>query len=167
MIKIGDSTYRIKKSDVRGDFVTLHGGPYYRISNVDQMRPFFMTLVSHSDHWLFVSSLGGLTAGRKNPENALFPYYTDDKIHDSHEITGSKTVVLVDRDGQKYLWEPFSSKHDGLYRTERNLYKSIYGNQLVFEEVNKDLELTFSYKWASAQSMASLSDPISRIKGIR
>ena len=30
------------------------------------MRPFFMTLVSGSDHWMFISSTGALTAGRGN-----------------------------------------------------------------------------------------------------
>ena len=60
------------------------------------MNPFFMSIVSNSDHWMFISSNGGLTAGRKNPDNALFPYYTDDVIHTSHEITGSKSILKVD-----------------------------------------------------------------------
>ena len=44
---------------------------------------------------MFISSTGGLTAGRKNSDFALFPYYTDDKITESAETTGSKTVILV------------------------------------------------------------------------
>ena len=54
------------------------------------MRPFFMSLVSNSNHWLFISSTGGLSAGRKDTSNALFPYYTDDKIIRSSENTGAK-----------------------------------------------------------------------------
>ena len=80
---------------VGGDLVTKDGVLCYRISSYDRMRPFFMSIVSSSDHWLFISSNGGLTAGRRNPDHALFPYYTDDKIHDSAEITGSRTILLV------------------------------------------------------------------------
>ena len=36
------------------------------------MRPFFMSIVSNSDHWMFISSTGGLSAGRKNSNYALF-----------------------------------------------------------------------------------------------
>ncbi|MEJ2279477.1 MAG: hypothetical protein P8Y70_17300 [Candidatus Lokiarchaeota archaeon] len=44
------------------------------------MPPFFMSIVSSSNHWLFISSTGGLSAGRVSAEQALFPYYTDDKL---------------------------------------------------------------------------------------
>ena len=60
--------------------IEIKGEKYYRIENSDRMRPFFMSIVSDSNHWMFISSNGGLTAGRKNAEFALFPYYTDDKI---------------------------------------------------------------------------------------
>ena len=66
---------------------------FYKISNVDKMRPFFMTIVSDSNHWMFIASNGGISAGRKNSEYALFPYYTDDKITESAEITGCKTIL--------------------------------------------------------------------------
>jgi hypothetical protein len=52
-------------------------------------------VVSAADHWLFISSNGALTAGRRSPDHPLFPYYTVDKIHDSQDITGSKTLVLA------------------------------------------------------------------------
>ena len=68
------------KNPVKGEEVQIGGENFYKISNVDGMRPFFMSLVSNSNHWLFISSTGGLTAGRKDSSNALFPYYTDDKI---------------------------------------------------------------------------------------
>ena len=79
-----------------------------------------MSIVSNSNHWMFISSTGGLTAGRKNSEFALFPYYTDDKITESSEYTGSKTICLVKRNDRVSLWEPFSSKYDGVYRVTRN-----------------------------------------------
>ncbi|MFK7771157.1 MAG: hypothetical protein AB8F94_03420 [Saprospiraceae bacterium] len=150
-IKIGQTELKNSTQEVSGDFITRDGMEFYKISNFDQMRPFFMSLVSHSDQWLFISSLGGLTAGRKNSDHSLFPYTTDDKIHDDHEKTGSKTIMLVTKPEETYLWEPFSNRYEGIYRIERNLYKNIYGNQLIFEETNHDLGLSFSYGWAFSQ----------------
>jgi hypothetical protein len=69
-----------------------------------------MNIVSDSDLWMFISSNGALTAGRKNPDRALFPYYTDDRIHDSNGITGSKTILLVTINEKTFLWEPFSTR---------------------------------------------------------
>ena len=109
-IYLGDIAKKEPAGAVAGQFVTRHGEAYYQIANYDRMPPFFMAIVSASDHWMFVSSNGALTAGRKNPEHALFPYYTDDKIHDSQDLTGSKTLLLVDREDRSYLWEPFSDR---------------------------------------------------------
>ena len=115
------------------------------------MDPFFMTIVSNSDHWMFISSNGALTAGRKDPDNALFPYYTVDKIQDSAEITGSKTILLVKRGNQTSLWEPFSERFNGIYKVRRNIYKNVYGNKIVFEEFNEDLDVVFSYSWMNSE----------------
>jgi hypothetical protein len=136
---------------VNGSRVLIGGEPFHRIANYDRMRPFFMTLVSSSDHWLFLSSTGALTAGRGTPDQALFPYDTDDKIHDAAEITGSKTVLWVERSGRARLWEPFSARYAGLYRIRRNLDKNVWGNQLIFEERNEDLGLTFRHGWFNSQ----------------
>jgi hypothetical protein len=125
---------------------------YFKISNHDLMRPFFMSIVSDANHWMFVSSNGGLTAGRKNPEFALFPYYTDDKITESAEITGSKTIFQLHAGGEVLIWEPFSERYTGKYATSRNLYKSIYGNKILFEEINHDLELAFRYQWRPSRT---------------
>ncbi len=70
---------------------TINGEEFLMIENVDHQRPFFMSMASASNHWMFISSNGGLTAGRRNAEYALFPYTTDDKVTESSEITGSKT----------------------------------------------------------------------------
>ena len=150
-IHVGQTELKANPKEVAGDFVVLDGEDYYKISNYDQMRPFFIGVVSHSDHWLYISSSGGLSAGRKNPENALFPYYTDDKIHDSGELTGSKTIFLVESGNKTFLWEPFSDRYNGVYQIERNLYKNIVGNRLLFEEINHDLSLSFAYNWGFSQ----------------
>ena len=130
--------------------VHLGDDVFYKISNSDSMRPFFMSIVSDSNHWMFISSNGGLTAGRKNAQFSLFPYYTDDKITESIEVTGSKTILRVKKNGETILWEPFSDRLYGVYSITRNLYKSIYGNKILFEEINHDLGLTFSYEWNSS-----------------
>ena len=132
------------------DYVELGGEHFYKISNSNALRPFFMSIVSDSNHWMFISSNGGLTAGRKNSEYALFPYYTDDKITESSEITGSKSMFLVRQDGKQHLWEPFSERFDGFFETSRNLYKNVFGNKLVFEEINHTLGLSFQYEWNSS-----------------
>ncbi len=133
------------------DLVELEDERYLKLSDYDAMRPFFMSIVSDSNHWMFISSNGGLTAGRKNAEYALFPYYTDDKITESADITGSKSVFSVKEEGGKaQLWEPFSERYDGMYKVSRNLYKNIYGNKIIFEEINHDLGLTYRYQWSSS-----------------
>ncbi|MFA4726451.1 hypothetical protein [Vibrio vulnificus] len=139
-----------KNQNVEGSFVDLLGERYYKIAHVDKMAPFFISVVSSSDHWLFISSTGSLSAGRIRPENALFPYKSVDHIHESAENTGSKTIVRVQQDGRWVLWEPFNRFHDGLYQVERNLYKNSIGDKIVFEELNYTLKLKFQYAWASS-----------------
>ena len=75
-------------TEINGTFVSLDGERFYVIDNVDKMAPFFISLVSDGDHWMFISSNGGLTAGRVSPETALFPYITVDKIHESTRHRG-------------------------------------------------------------------------------
>ena len=135
-------------SDVTGGFITLAGERYYAIQNVDKMPPFFISLVSDGDHWMFVSSNGGLTAGRVSPETALFPYITVDKIYESTPHTGCKTLLRIESGGRNHNWEPFNYEHDGRYAVNRNLYKNALGNKLLFEEINHDLQLVFRYSWA-------------------
>ena len=123
---------------------------FLKISNNNQMRPFFMSVVSDSDHWMFISSNGGLSAGRKNAEFALFPYYTDDKITEFADITGSKTIFQIGQGDNQVIWEPFSVRNTSKLSVVNNLYKSIYGNVIIFEEILVDYGLTFRYSWSSS-----------------
>ncbi|EDL69918.1 hypothetical protein [Vibrio campbellii] len=136
---------------VEGSFVDLDGERYYKISHVDQMNPFFISVVSASDHWLFISSTGSLSAGRIRPENALFPYKSVDHIHESAENTGSKTIIKVASEQGVAMWEPFNRHHDGLYQVERHLYKNTIGDKIVFEELNHTLKLKFQYSWNTSE----------------
>jgi hypothetical protein len=150
-IYAGDTPLKQMEKTVRGEYVSLLGEPFYKIENYDAMEPFFMTIVSSSDHWLFISSNGGLSAGRGNADQALFPYYTEDKLTDNCETTGSKTILLVTRSQRTSIWEPFSTRQQGCYPIIRNLYKNVSGTALVFEEHNPDLGLTCRYAWRTSE----------------
>lgn len=139
-----------KEARVKLSAVEKNNEVFYRISNVHLMRPFFMSIVSDSNHWMFVSSNGGISAGRKNAELALFPYYTEDKIIDTAEITGSKTIIRVYKNENLIIWEPFSIRSEMGFVISRNLYQSRFGNKIIFEEFNHDLELSFQYEWNSS-----------------
>ncbi|MGD0939691.1 MAG: hypothetical protein ABR905_08250 [Terracidiphilus sp.] len=147
---MGTSPLNLGAQKVAGGQVEIGGERFYRIVNYDSMAPFLMSIVSDADHWMFVSSTGALTAGRKDPDCALFPYTTDDRIHDSQDQTGSKTILRVARPDGVALWEPFSQRYDGIYRVTRSLLKSVYSNKIIFKEVNHDLGLSFSYAWMSS-----------------
>lgn len=137
-------------SDVHGEYVTMFDETFYCIRNYDALDPFFMTLVSGSDHWLFISTTGGLSAGRVNSDHALFPYYTVDKITMNSEYTGTKSMFRVVTEASRLLWEPFSDYYRGIYQVERNIYKNISSSVIVFEEINHDLHLTYRYAWQTS-----------------
>ena len=148
--KTGSSNYLPQQTKVNGKYITLQGEPYYYIENYDAMPPFFMSIVSSADHWMFISSTGGLTAGRINAESAIFPYDTDDKVTENSDTTGPLSIFLVSRDDTASLWEPFSDRYAGIYNLERKLYKNFLGDKLIFEEINHDLGLTCRQAWRTS-----------------
>ena len=149
-IWLGDQPLTRSTGEPDGHYVEIEGERFYRISHYDAMDDFFITLISATNHWLFISTSGGLTAGRANSESALFPYYTEDKIRDSADVTGHKAVFLVTKEARTSYWEPFSRQYDGVYSLRRNLYKNVLGSTLIFEEVNDDLGLTYRYAWQTS-----------------
>jgi len=149
---LGNALLNQKTKSISTSTVTLGGEPFFKIENYNQMTPFFMTIVSDVDLWMYSSSTGGLTCGRKNAESALFPYYTDDKIHDSNETTGAHTALIVNKDDKDYLWLPFTAHNSDVYKITRNLYKNAIGNKIMFEEINHDLEVAYTYTWKSSDA---------------
>ena len=137
---------------VQGQFITINGDRFYEIANYDEMQPFFISLASDTDLWMYLSSTGGLTCGRRSPGEALFPYYTDDKITEGFAFTGPHTELVVKspKNHGKCLWLPFSDKQQPVYELSRKIAKSTIGNQIVFCEENHTLGLRFSYLWAPA-----------------
>src|SRR6056297_2472291 len=127
---IADSKIKENERKPSGKLIDMDGEEFYHLKDYDRMPPFLMSIVSDSDHWMYISSTGGLTAGRKNPDLAIFPYYTDDKIHEAHHTTGGKTLIRM-HDGEKtHVWEPFSLNYEHLYTISRDLYKHVTGNTL-------------------------------------
>ena len=108
-----------------------------------------MTITSGGDHWMYLSSTGCLTAGRKKAEYSLFPYVTDDLLHRNKSFTGPVTVIRVQRNNDTILWHPFSNQISS-FDIEQNIYKNNLGNTIKFEEINHSLDLIFVYEWQSS-----------------
>ncbi len=141
-------------STVEGHHVDLGGRRFYRIADFDEMPPFLMTLAGFSDVWLFISSTGGLTAGRRDADHALFPYYTEDKVSEAAGRTGGVSLFRVGLPtGVTSLWEPFTSSRpaSGTEAVRRALYKDAPGTTLVFEETRTDLGLRVRVAWETSE----------------
>lgn len=146
------------KKSVEGNFVFLDGEEFYKIENFDLMDDFFMTITSSSDVWNFLWAQGGISAGRKNCDYAIFPYYTSDKIQDTKGTTGSLTIIKIKSEGKRgIVWQPFenlfgtgTSRHNEAMGISRNIYKSLNGSKIWFEEVNLLAGLSFRYGWTSS-----------------
>ncbi|HEX3777335.1 MAG TPA: hypothetical protein VHV51_22835 [Polyangiaceae bacterium] len=147
---LGNHELPQSEQEASGRLVEHGADTDYAIDHAEALRPFLMSVVSDSDHWLFVSSNGALTAGRRNAKFALFPYTTEDKLTDSVNVSGPYTALIAERAGTSRLWEPFRDSSELVYRVERTLEKSTLGNQLSFAELNQDLELAFSYRWSTS-----------------
>jgi hypothetical protein len=132
-----------------GGFEVGDGTDAYRISGYDRMPPFLMSIVSESDHWMYVSSRGGLTAGRIDEETCLFPYETDERLHAAYGVTGPLTILRAHlADGRTVIWRPFDPRRSG-DPVERNVSKSDLGNWVEFEETDHELGLAFGYRWST------------------
>lgn len=129
-----------------GSFVNVLGNRYYKLENAEDMAPFFINIASGSDVWMFMSSRGGLTAGRVNSAGAVFPYETDDRLH-AQSSSGSKTILKLNG----LLWEPFENCAIRKYDITRNIYKAVSNDSLIMEEINHSLSMCFSYVLQSSE----------------
>jgi hypothetical protein len=124
---------------------------FYVIDDVDALPGFLISLVSDADHWLYVVSTGGLTAGRRDPAGALFPYVTEDKLADAAGVTGPLSQFVVTRAGHATLWRPLHAVDPPVYQVTRRLYKNVLGNRLIFEEENTSLGVCFRAEWQTSE----------------
>ncbi|GIG40856.1 hypothetical protein [Cellulomonas phragmiteti] len=130
--------------------VDLDGRRFYRITSFDDLPPFFMTLVGASDLWVFISSTGGVTAGREQADRALFPYATEDKVTAGAGRTGGLTLLRVGTATGTVVWQPFAPRRPGDPDAVRHLLKDPLGTTLVFEETRPDLGLRVRVTWGTA-----------------
>ncbi len=119
----------------------LDGTEYYVIPEVDRLESFLVAVVSPDDHWLYASSSGGLAAGRVDAEGSLFPYRTDDLLHQVHGFSGGFTAI---REGDE-IWEPFTGRPGR--DTTRDLARSTAGDRLLLSEVHHRLGLRATACW--------------------
>ena len=43
-----------------GKYIDINGEKFYEIRNFDAMQPFFISIASDTDLWMYLSSTGGL-----------------------------------------------------------------------------------------------------------
>lgn len=149
-----------------GGFVELDSEPYYRIRHSDRLPAFLMSLASDTDLWMFVTSTGGLTAGRVSPDGSLFPYDNVDRLEDAHLHTGPITLLRVRHGADVVLWQPFAERRAGDPPVERRLYKNVVGDRIVFEESAPELGLVFRYRWSGCDTFGFVrTASLSRVAG--
>jgi len=126
----------------------LEGGrEYVVIDHLEDFDPFLLSLVSTGEQWFFCSSHGSLSAGRNSAQTALFPYLTVDKIHHNWNVTGPQTAIACDG----ITWHPFKPVSTHSMPIHRKLFKSVLGEELIFEESHLDLGLRFRYHWQTSE----------------
>lgn len=127
----------------RGGFVWEDAELWYVINDVHAMDDFFLTLPGRGDVWAFLWSQGGITAGRESAEQAIFPYYTADKISDMKYSTGPVSIIRMD----DRLWYPLDPTRRETYSIAmtRNMSK------IRFAEKNEELGLTYELTWQTSE----------------
>jgi hypothetical protein len=109
---------------------------YVVIENYDEIPPFFCTITTDADLWLFIASTGSLTAGRKDPDTSILPYETVDKIYDNGLNNGPFTIFRWQENGQFHYWEPFKHETEKPDYISRCILKNTLGSKIAFEEYN-------------------------------
>jgi len=126
------------------------GTQWVHIADVHEMEPFLSSVVSPFDHWLYASSSGGLTGGRVNAETSLFPYRTDDLLHQAHGQLGGWTRLTVEHNGELVHWHPLV--HRPTPGITRHLRKSTAGDQLMYIEEHASLGMVIKVRWAFSKA---------------
>ncbi|MEC7978547.1 MAG: hypothetical protein VX189_06400 [Planctomycetota bacterium] len=147
-------------ASVHGRHVDMDGEPYYQIQNSQNLPDFFMSIVGSDDHWMFVSSRGALTAGRRNPDGALFPYAADDQISAKQSTTGPISIFRFNAGGnsESTTWIPWldsTGRNSGIARA---VYKSPWGSKVLFEETHLASRLRFRYRWSFSPRFGFIRD---------
>ena len=115
------------------------------------MAPFLIQVPTDTDLWMFLASNGGITAGRRDPDGALFPYETVDRLYDTPGHAGPVTLVRWRRGRTPpRTWAPLAPEGGTARRFARTMAKHALGHQVVFEELDHDAALAFRCRWAGS-----------------
>ncbi|MGC6456404.1 MAG: hypothetical protein ACON39_04075 [Coraliomargaritaceae bacterium] len=135
-----------QRANHTSQIVEIDGESFVVINQLQEMPGFFLSMVSAGNHWFFVSTNGALSAGRKSPDHALFPYYTVDKLTANWNCTGPQTIIQCNG----ITWEPFKPYDAARFPVEQRIYKNLNGDSVIFEETNKQLDLCYRYRWRTS-----------------
>ena len=140
----------VGEADLGDLFCEIDGERFIGVTCGEGLKPFLVNVVSDDDHWMFVGSNGAITAGRRNPDEALFPYCNQDRLFESTESTGGLTLLRVrsKRETGSRTWEPWSAFSEVGSRSRRRLYKNVTGSRVIFEEMNPALGLRWRHHWS-------------------
>ncbi len=147
---------RQSPGDLQGELLgQWDGRPVLQIPAYDALPAFLINLVNAYDLWCYLSSYGGLTAGRVSADNSLFAYETEDKLHDAHHYAGPSTLFWTrfEQAAERQLWEPFGQLGIPRPGITRTIMKSLFGNQVIFAEENESLGLSFAYRWTASDTL--------------
>ena len=128
-----------------GEVIDAEGCQWYRIIGLEEMPPFFLSLVGAGDGWAFLSSTGAITAGRRSPDHAVFPYRTADQMLDAHGSCGSFTRIRTLGTGQQVDWDVLGRDPSAGY--PRQLLKTVIGDEVRLCETHPDLGVTVQVGW--------------------
>jgi hypothetical protein len=80
-IFVAETKIQAQKKEVQGEYVSLLGEQFYKIKNYTAMPPFFMSLVSSSNHWMFIPHPAGyrLAASTRRTRSSLITLWTNSR----------------------------------------------------------------------------------------
>src|SRR5260221_13932956 len=96
---LGNHPISKREATVDGRLVERGAETFYRIEHAEALPHFLTTVVSDSDHWLFVGSNGALTAGRPNSQIVRFPPTTQEKRPDGAGVVGAPPSAFAAQGG--------------------------------------------------------------------
>ncbi|MEO1232529.1 MAG: hypothetical protein AAFZ18_26895, partial [Myxococcota bacterium] len=134
--------------------IEIDGRAHLLIERLAEMRPFLMSVLSATDLWMFVSSSGGLTAGRGDATRALFPYETADRLHERPGLGGPVTIVKA----QGVQWRPFGPYSDAASEGTRRVAKTPLMDRVAFIEDHPSLGLRLTQTWEASERFGWVRD---------